>query len=244
MAKKILAIVEGEKKEPELLEKLLSIYGLHNRKIVPYKANIYDLYDKLFAMYGDELENIDIQEFLKELSQDESLIKILNERYTDILLIFDFDPQDNRYDEKKLAHMLQFFSDSTQMGRLYINYPMVESFYHFRSLEDESFLTERFSLSDVIHGAVYKKRVDDVSCIHGLRALNKEKTAKMIRLILAKIVAICDGELAANICEELQAVAHYQMELLKRREPMWVLNTCVLYVYEYNPRMLEWLERR
>ena len=66
----------------------------------------------------------------------------------------------------------------------------------------------------------------------------------MIRLILAKIVAICDGELAANICEELQAVAHYQMELLKRREPMWVLNTCVLYVYEYNPRMLEWLERR
>ena len=88
-------------------------------------------------------------------------------------MIFDFDPQDNRYDEKKLAHMLQFFSDSTQMGRLYINYPMVESFYHFRSLEDESFLTERFSLSDVSHGAVYKKRVDDVSCIHGLRALNK-----------------------------------------------------------------------
>ena len=67
MAKKILAIVEGEKKEPEILAKLLSIYALRDREIVSYKANIYDLYDKLFSLYGDNVENVDIQEFLKEI---------------------------------------------------------------------------------------------------------------------------------------------------------------------------------
>lgn len=45
-------------------------------------------------------------------------------------------------------------------------------YYHFRSLEDNSFLKERLSLSDVSPDAVYKKQVDDVSCIHGLRDMN------------------------------------------------------------------------
>ena len=45
MSKKILAIVEGEKKEPEILRRVFDISGLKQREIVPYKTNIYDLYN-------------------------------------------------------------------------------------------------------------------------------------------------------------------------------------------------------
>ena len=128
MHKKILAIVEGEKKEPEILRRVLDISGLKQREIVSYKANIYDLYDKLYSEYGDTIDEVDIQEFLKEIHPDPESQAILNGNYTDILLIFDFDPQDNRYSSDKLVRLLDIFSESTQMGRLYINYPMVESF--------------------------------------------------------------------------------------------------------------------
>lgn len=245
MAKKILAVVEGEKKEPEILAKLLSIYALRDREIVSYKANIYDLYDKLFALYGDNVENVDIQEFLKESSDNDDVQEILDDRYTDILLVFDFDPQDNRYSGEKLIRMLQIFSDSTQLGRLYINYPMVESFYHFRSLDDKSFLEETYTLPDVSPGSVYKKIVADVSCIHQLQDMDKKMISKMIRLIMEKVMVICNGRnVVGDLYELLLEVACQQMDLLKHNKAMWVLNTCVLYVYEYNPRMLEWLNRR
>lgn len=70
MRKKILAIVEGKKKEPEILRRVLDVSGLKQREIVPYKANIYDLYDRLYSEYGDTIDDVDIQEFLKEIHPD------------------------------------------------------------------------------------------------------------------------------------------------------------------------------
>ncbi|MGN8835557.1 hypothetical protein ACTNCI_00945 [Mitsuokella jalaludinii] len=245
MRKKILAIVEGEKKEPEILRRVLDISGLKQREIVPYKANIYDLYDRLYSEYGDTIDDVDIQEFLKEIHPDPESQDILDGNYTDILLIFDFDPQDNRYSAGKLIRLLEIFNESTQMGRLYINYPMVESFYHFRSLEDDSFLKEMFNLAEISPGSIYKERVNRLTCIHQLRDVTKKELAYMIRLILKKVNRICERECtAAELADTLQDVADCQIQRLSAQQSMYVLNTCILYVYEYNPRMLDWLDYR
>lgn len=243
MRKKILAIVEGEKKEPEILRRVLDISGLKQREIVSYKSNIYDLYDKLYSEYGDTIDEVDIQEFLKEIHPDPESQAILNGNYTDVLLIFDFDPQDNRYSSDKLVRLLDIFSESTQMGRLYINYPMVESFYHFRSLEDDSFLKEMFTLKEISPGSIYKERVNNLTCIHQLRDVSKKELAYMIRLILKKVNQICEREYkAGELVDALQDVADCQIRRLSAQQSMYVLNTCILYVYEYNPRMLDWLD--
>lgn len=248
MSKKILAIVEGEKKEPELLHRLLDIYSIHDREIISYRANLYDLYDKLIDEYSDDIDDIDLQQFLLEqnLDPNKKTEQILNARYTDILLVFDFDPQDNRYQREKIIRLLEIFSDSTQMGRLYLNYPMVESFFHFRSLEDNSFLKEMFTLEEISSGSKYKKRVNDLTCIHQLSQLNKNIVSKMIKLILLKIQYILAEKeiLVETMPQILLRIAQKQTKLLADKEAMYVLNTCVLYVYEYNPRMLEWLERK
>lgn len=47
MNRKILAIVEGEKKEPQLLNRLFDTYMYKKRQIVSYGANIYDLYERI-----------------------------------------------------------------------------------------------------------------------------------------------------------------------------------------------------
>lgn len=58
MSKKILAIVEGEKKEPQLLNRLFDTYK-ERRQIVSYGANLYDLYERIRSYYGDDLEDWD-----------------------------------------------------------------------------------------------------------------------------------------------------------------------------------------
>ena len=66
MSKKILAIVEGEKKEPQLLNRLFDTYMYKKREIISYGANIYDLYDKLKAFYGENWDDLDFLLFLRE----------------------------------------------------------------------------------------------------------------------------------------------------------------------------------
>lgn len=245
MSKKILAIVEGEKKEPEILRRVFDISGLKQREIVPYKTNIYDLYDRLYGEYRNAIDEIDIQEFLREIHPEPEMQSILDEHFTDILLIFDFDPQDNRYSADKLLRLLEIFKESTQMGRLYINYPMVESFYHFCSLKDNSFLQAMFNLKEISSGSIYKEKVNKLTCIHQLRDVSKKELAYMIRLILKKVNLICARECkSAELADDLMDVAECQISRLKANQEMYVLNTCILYVYEYNPSMLDWLDRK
>ena len=76
MSKKILAIVEGEKKEPQLLNRLFDTYK-ERRQIVSYGANLYDLYERIRSYYGDDLEDWDFLLFLREQEADEEKKKIL-----------------------------------------------------------------------------------------------------------------------------------------------------------------------
>ena len=32
-----------------------------------------------------------------------------------------------------------YFTESSEMGKLYLNYPMVEAFYHMKSIPDENY---------------------------------------------------------------------------------------------------------
>lgn len=90
---KILVIVEGEKTDVRLMKHLLRTYGLDKKHaIVSYNTNIYTLYNDMFR--DDDPESYDILQVLKSRESDEYKKRIFDEEYSDILLIFDFDPQD------------------------------------------------------------------------------------------------------------------------------------------------------
>lgn len=84
---KILVIVEGAKTDVNLMKRLLNIYGIsETHKIISYNTNIYTLYNQLPDDY-DEYEDFDLLQLLKERESDQSKLDLLNERYSDILLI-------------------------------------------------------------------------------------------------------------------------------------------------------------
>ena len=131
--KKILVVTEGVKDEPAVFKKLSEIFGLSsNVEIVSYGTNIHQLIAALEK--ENDLEDVDIQLLLREIArkspQAPSEIEKLNDTYTDKIFIFDIEIQDPNYDGSKVLKLLEAMDDSTgDLGKLFINYPMWESYY-------------------------------------------------------------------------------------------------------------------
>ena len=172
MGKKILVICEGTKKEPEIFLHVKSLGLLpQDIEIVSYGTNIYKLYRELEQEsqgYEDGWESLDIQLLLTERAETEEERSILQDAYTDILLIFDFDPQDSFFRNhpetcyEQFRRLLGFFSESTEHGKLYLSYPMIEALQHvslteLRSQDSEQFLLRQFHAPE-LRKKEYKRR--------------------------------------------------------------------------------------
>lgn len=139
--KKILVVTEGIKDEPQVFKKLSEIFGLSsNIEIVSYGTNIHQL---IYALEKESnLEDVDIQLLLREIERKRSKspdeIQKLNDNYTDKIFIFDLDAHDSGYDSSKLFRLLEAMNDSTgDLGKLFINYPMWESYYFSNTDTDQ-----------------------------------------------------------------------------------------------------------
>lgn len=136
--RKILVITEGEKTEPQIYRDHLVKTGLlpGDISIFSYKASLHDLIRLL-----EDTENPDFVDFKQSLVEKErkknyadsaEQIKKLQEKYTDTILLFDLDPQDSRYDPAKVISLLEVFNESSDNGKLYLSYPMIEALFDDR----------------------------------------------------------------------------------------------------------------
>lgn len=158
-SKKILIIAEGEKLEVELFTQLQKLSLIENSEIVSYAANIHNLREKIsdriddpdFSLlmilaekeldtictlnkkFSDGLSDTNKQSIQKALERAERNYEKLTQVYTDVLLVFDLDPHDKRYQDptfkKQYLKIVKFFADSTDQGQLYLSYPMVEALF-------------------------------------------------------------------------------------------------------------------
>lgn len=117
--------------------------------VCTYNSNIYSLYSKLKehdALHGMlEVNTVSVfKEILLEKG-DGALNEIREDEVSEIYLFFDYDFQeDSRPLEEnnlKLSEMLAYFTDETESGKLYINYPMVESLRYTKALPDADYWT-------------------------------------------------------------------------------------------------------
>lgn len=154
-----LLVVEGNHEKEKLFRALLSAYNeikIDLDNIWVYHTNIYVLIDKIKTEYEDDWSEIDLP-FL--LSRDErGMEKCYKDDFTDIFLVFDYERHDPRFDKLAITKMQSVFCESTDLGKLYINYPMVEAYMDFRSFPDNDFINRKFS-SNMRKGCAYKETV-------------------------------------------------------------------------------------
>lgn len=229
---KILVIVEGAKTDFNLMTRLLSVYGIsETHQIVSYNTNIYTLYNQLPDSY-DEYDNIDLLQILKEREKDESKRALLNERYSDILIIFDLDPQAPDFAPDKVIKMTSYFTESTNMGKLYLNYPMVESFYHMSDIPDEKYNEYIVALDD-LKNKKYKQIVHNI-CRNGdyaKFASDKKECSIVIKQNIEKAKLMINND--ENMPNSID-ILNKQLDLLSSKKIISVLCTCVFYIVEYN----------
>lgn len=232
----ILLLVEGEVVEPKLLNHFYNLYGIHNIRIVAYKTNLYALYHRLKKDYADQHGDIDyaaidVPLFLNDYFQLEEPNKLNRLDFSDILLIFDFDPQDPSYTSEKLLEMLHNFSNSTDIGKLYINYPMVESYRDIAHLTDGSFITSTVQFEDIQRAAngknKYKKLVQSRSCIPGLEQITPALGKQLITAHRLKLDSLVP-QMMSNSEKHLQLCIK-QCNHLVQFNQMWVVNTSLLH---------------
>ena len=240
--RKILFIVEGKSTEPELIDKIYSAcFSDEKYEVFPYNTNIHDLVERIFV--EDEIdEGFDLKLMLNSLCQDATKKEILKNEFSDIFLVFDFDPHDNRINLERLKKLQEYFGDSTNNGKLYINYPMFESYKNLNKMPDASFIQSAVAKKEIND---YKKLVNnqtpyyadisklDKKTIFGLSAHHLRKFNNI--LYSKPYCLISQNEIAG---EELLKLLELQADNLLTNETVFILSTLMLHIFEFQPKKL------
>lgn len=233
---KILFICEGEETERKFYNLIIDRYFIDNKKpkeYVAFGANIYSLYDEM-----SKDRDLDIIELIREkakLKKDMATYeKLTMGGFDEVYLIFDYDFHAPQYSFEKILEMAEFFDNETENGKLYINYPMMESFKHFKSIPDEDFNNYKISKEECLK---YKKIVGDVSCIKHFNDITLPILGIMIKQVLDKYGFISKKKLnnyETYLNEFSQSnLLHLQNKSLSKDGKIFVLNTSILWGLDY-----------
>lgn len=141
----ILFVFEGDEREPRLYRTLERLYfpKENDNIICSFGNNIYNLYNELLEYGGDG----DIVSVMRERLADKgdsTLDGIRSSDISEIFLFFDYDFQNSQLSlgeiNQRVEEMLTLFADETDNGKLYINYPMIESIRYTKELPDTEYV--------------------------------------------------------------------------------------------------------
>lgn len=226
--KNILIICEGSDEEA-LFKCILGLYSVNIvYALYQYKTNLHLFGKFLFEEYidkGSDFEDLDIIQVLKDYRFDE----VLENKYTDILLVFDFDPQDPRYSSDRLKQLQHFFSESTNQGQLYINYPMVEAALDFDILPDPVYINKTIDFN-LLKRNGYKNKVKQSSAISGYSGLDSTNLPIILRQTADKFTRIAEGSCGSKY----EYLLDYQIQLLRQKNCISIINTSLLFLKDYN----------
>ncbi len=234
--KNILFIVEGEATEVTFLKRIAKKIPGYAYLIYSYKTCIYELYEELILD-----EYLDILLTLREKSK-KNRKNLFDKNYTDIYLVFDFDPQYHKFAPEKIKKMLMFFNDSTDKGKLFLNYPMMESYRHLRDMPDSDFFDLEVAVNDL---GDYKKNVHNFTSYCNTNAYNYDIIIQFLKhhiikyLILLNLVkdkfALKDFYLYIHSKNDMKLL-EYQIRLLKEQGKIKVINTSLFFLLDILPK--------
>ncbi len=237
-----LFILEGETTERNFLKFVLEkSIDLGKYNYYTFNTTIYQLYEQ---MTFDNSER-DIIGTLKKNETRKNRINALEKlqgiEFTDIYLVFDFDPHVPRYSKEKIIEMNKYFNNATENGKLYINYPMIESFKHIHSIKDFEFF-ERSVSAQQLHnetGEAYKKLVRSESGFSNPAWYSDDDFNFIISMHLTKAQLLISNELMAIGKDEYKkltssAILNTSLDILETKGIIKVLNTSLFIIIDYN----------
>lgn len=147
-----LLIVEGKHEKEELFWLIFRCFPeieIDMNDVWVYGTNIYVLYEDITKEYDSEWaargDDIDLPYVISKKQHSDNLC--YKEDFTNIILVFDYERHDINFSEEKIQEMQKYFSDAADVGKLYINYPMIESYLHLKALPDNGYAKRKIPVS-------------------------------------------------------------------------------------------------
>jgi len=194
-----LFIVEGSHEKNKLMVLLLKIFpeiDIDLNDIIIYGTNIYVLYDDIVRIYQNNWcdEDVDLPYIV---SRKKGYINPMRKNdFTNIVLFFDYERHDPRFSEEKTTKMQKYFQDATDMGKLFLNYPMIESYQHLMEIPDWGYGNRSITVT-LQPGHNYKNLIKDTKIAKAVNLPQK------IREILSEKYNISDPALCDSCTENL-----------------------------------------
>lgn len=259
----VLCILEGKKPDKAIFNQLksiffkdrnvdffyigISIYGLYN-KILSYKSDIDIDFIDIFPIIKQIIVEQHNEKEFGEFGEFDDFLNLKQNNISEIFLFFDYDGQDKNNSIKNpetIDAMLEFFNNETEFGKLYINYPMVESYKHL--------IHDSVKVVDILPEEHYKTFVaKKENCIKTAEQPTKLNKNDWINLFLPHFKStnhlFLDTFSLPQTYQETQQMSQltiYQQQKQKYIEPnqqIMVLNSFAWFLLEYLGEKLfnEW----
>ncbi len=233
----ILFLLEGASREKKYFNVMNRIFSDRIKSKINffyYGTNIHVLYDEL-----KKDSSLDIIELVKEKAKkdkDDKNYKILNEnKFGEIYLIFDLDPQDDNFTCNRIQEMLDLFNNETENGKLYVNYPMVESFKHFKSIPDIDYNDYKVKIDDCTK---YKRNVAKISCINHFKEIDKKIFFNIVKQNVSKINLLVNDSKTYDYNTYINTLNQNNIFRIQRKEieldnSIYVINSMCLWPLDY-----------
>lgn len=143
-----LLIVEGNHEKNILFDLLLKCFPEIDIKfddILIYGTNIYMLYKDIEKEYQQDWYqgDVDLPFVISQKSGENPPLR--KREFMNIILIFDYERHDPNFSQEKILHMQEYFKDAADMGKLFLNYPMIESYQDLETFPDAAYADRKIS---------------------------------------------------------------------------------------------------
>lgn len=245
----ILFVFEGERREVMLFRSIERLFFQRpfDNIVCSFKNNIYELYRQMQDL-GD---GADIVGILKDNGSIDLETDISD--FSNVFLFFDLDIHNQNQgmdiSRRQLREMLAFFDNETINGKLYVNYPMIESIYHTERLPDPNYLEYTIRIHEC---SDYKRVARDFGPYANLDHLcisernlgrpeivvrTKANWCHLIDMNVGKSLRLCDVATDCNnIKEAINQSNIFECQNSRHIEPyneIAVLNSFPLFLFDY-----------
>lgn len=227
----ILFIFEGEKTEKHIINNLTKHFINEQKNTLitcAYCAEIYQLHKEI-----SKDADLDTFTLLKEKESNKDVLSPYSRNdFAEIYMFFDYDGHSTLANDNKIEDLLKLFNEETEKGKLYINYPMVESLKHIKSSED--FKSLKVKAKENIR---YKKLVNSESKNEYIQVnkYTKKIWIQLINLHLKKANFIINNNYTLPL-ENISQFNIFQKQLEKYiniDNTVSVLNSFPVFLLEY-----------
>lgn len=251
----ILFVFEGERREPMLFKSIEHLFfSKPNENIIcSFGNNIYELYRQM-RLLGEGADIVGLMKETGNLNVPEDISDFSN-----VFLFFDLDihNQNQSIEESKrqLREMLNYFDNETENGKLFVNYPMIESIYHTDYLPDSRFAEYTVKIDEC---GEYKRIARDFGpyanldhlCVTERNLGRKDIVSKiksnwihLINMSVSKSAKLCDvhsnGIVPKDGITQNAIFCNQDRKHIMPNNEIAVLNAFPLFLYDYfRPEVL------